>query len=247
MGEHNVKSVVEAMADVAGFEAAGGGVEETLPLVTQAACANLAGVDYASVTIRYPDGRLETLAPTHEVTVQADKLQYTYREGPCFEAVEEDLPVLSDDLANDRRWPRFGADAADLGLGSLFALEIYRNEESHGALNLYSRGKHAFEGEHDLVRLFGSYAAAILGYAAEVNQLHRALETRGEIGRAVGIVMERYGLNEERAFEFLIRLSQTGNVKLHAVAHNIVDSANTANQANSAKRAEPNEELPVGS
>jgi hypothetical protein len=228
MDEAKVDSIADAMAQVASKAGAGAGVEDTLPLVTHAACANLPGVDFASVSIRYPDGRLETFAPTHELTVQADKLQYTYREGPCYEAVVDEKPVVSPDLARDPRWPRFGPDAALLGLGSLFALEIYNNDRSRGALNLYSGEKDAFEGEHDLVRLFGYYAAGILGYATEVDQLHRALETRGEIGRAVGILMERYGLNEQRAFEFLIRVSQTGNIKLHAVAHGIVASANSS-------------------
>jgi hypothetical protein len=228
MDEEKVDSIADAMAQVASLAGSATGVEDTLPLVTYAACANLPGVDFASVTIRHPDGRLETFAPTHELTVQADKLQYAYREGPCYEAVVDQKPVVSADLARDPRWPRFGADAALLGFSSLFALEIYNNDQSRGALNLYSRERDAFQGEHDLVRLFGYYAAGILGYAAEVDQLHRALETRGEIGRAVGIIMERFGLNEQRAFEFLIRVSQTGNVKLRTVAHSIVESANSS-------------------
>jgi hypothetical protein len=200
-------------------------IDETLSLLTHAACQNLPAVDYASMSIRYPDGRLETVGATDEVPVQSDKLQYLYREGPCYEAVTEGHPLISGDIATDPRWPRYGPEAAQFGVGAQFALQVYDNKDSRGALNLYARAKNAFDGEHDLVRLFGVYAATVLGYAREVDQLKRALATRGEIGRAVGIVMERYGLSADRAFDFLIRISQTGNVKLHVVAREVVAAA----------------------
>jgi hypothetical protein len=38
----------------------------------------------------------------------------------------------------------------------------------------------------------------------------------------VGIVMERYQLDRDRAFEFLVRTSQTANIKLRRVAEDIV-------------------------
>jgi AmiR/NasT family two-component response regulator len=55
----------------------------------------------------------------------------------------------------------------------------------------------------------------------EVGNLNRALETRATIGQAVGIVMERYQLDERSAFAFLTRLSQQRNVKLRDVATEI--------------------------
>jgi AmiR/NasT family two-component response regulator len=45
------------------------------------------------------------------------------------------------------------------------------------------------------------------------------------IGQAVGILMERYRLDPHRAFAFLVRTSQVGNLKLHDVAKGIVDDA----------------------
>ena len=43
------------------------------------------------------------------------------------------------------------------------------------------------------------------------------------IGQAIGIVMERFGLTEDRAFAFLSRLSSHRNVKLRQVARELVD------------------------
>ena len=42
---------------------------------------------------------------------------------------------------------------------------------------------------------------------------------------AVGIVMERYGLRDDRAFAFLTRLSQDGNLKLRVVAERLIAAA----------------------
>ena len=103
------------------------------------------------------------------------------------------------------------------------ALELYRNHASRGGLNLSSLSPGMF-GDHDTptTELFVTYAALAMGYAYEVENLHDALATRKVIGQALGIVMERYGMNEERAFAFLVRVSQTGNVKLRLVADEIV-------------------------
>ncbi len=66
-------------------------------------------------------------------------------------------------------------------------------------------------------------------YHAATNEPHvistnlaEAVRTRTTIGQAVGIVMERYQLTDERAFAFLTRLSQHRNVKLRLVAQEIV-------------------------
>jgi AmiR/NasT family two-component response regulator len=76
-----------------------------------------------------------------------------------------------------------------------------------------------------LGQLFAHQAAVALDYAREIDNLQEAMRTRQLIGRAVGIAMERYQLNEERAFAFLARVSQTRNVKLRAVAEEVVAEA----------------------
>lgn len=53
-------------------------------------------------------------------------------------------------------------------------------------------------------------------------QLREALESRHVIGMAQGILIARYGLSIERAFEFLRRLSQDNNTKLKDVAAAVV-------------------------
>ena len=49
-----------------------------------------------------------------------------------------------------------------------------------------------------------------------------ALDTRKLIGQAQGILMERFGIDGDRAFGFLVRQSQQRNVKLRLLAEWIV-------------------------
>lgn len=57
----------------------------------------------------------------------------------------------------------------------------------------------------------------------KVDELHIALETRHTIGVAQGLLMARYGLTSEQAFEYLRRRSQHGNVKLRRLADLVVE------------------------
>jgi AmiR/NasT family two-component response regulator len=52
----------------------------------------------------------------------------------------------------------------------------------------------------------------------------RAVDSRKLIGQAQGILMERYDLDQDRAFEVLRRYSRDSNVKLREVAQLVVDT-----------------------
>ena len=61
-----------------------------------------------------------------------------------------------------------------------------------------------------------------MGKARAIDQLHEGMRSRQRIGVAVGLLMHRYGMSEERAFAFLVRASSHGNVKLRDVAAEVV-------------------------
>jgi AmiR/NasT family two-component response regulator len=63
----------------------------------------------------------------------------------------------------------------------------------------------------------------LLGYARQVESLGEAVDARQDVGTAVGIVMERHGLDRERAFAFIAKLSNDRNVKVRVLAQQIVD------------------------
>jgi len=55
-----------------------------------------------------------------------------------------------------------------------------------------------------------------------VGQLRQALQTNRTIGTAAGIVMARYELDPQQAFQVLVRTSQQNNRKLHEIAAEVV-------------------------
>ena len=59
----------------------------------------------------------------------------------------------------------------------------------------------------------------------QVAELVRAVHSNRVIGAAIGIVMERHGLDYAGAHAYLIRLSQNSNVKLASIAANMVTAA----------------------
>jgi hypothetical protein len=62
----------------------------------------------------------------------------------------------------------------------------------------------------------------------ELQQMHRALESRAIIEQAKGIAMERYGLSAATAWSWLVRTSQQRNQKVRTLASEIVESVAAA-------------------
>ncbi|GAA1158401.1 GAF and ANTAR domain-containing protein [Kribbella jejuensis] len=199
-----------------------GDLDHTLSRITAAAVEVLPEVDYASITVLHADGRLETVAPTDDLLWGVDAAQYELREGPCYDAAADSVHVVSPNLDDDPRFPRYAATAVAAGIEAQAGIRLFDAPKSRGALNLYARKAGAFGDLGALGELFKHQAALAIGYAQEIQNLQEAVRTRGLIGNAVGIVMERYKLTDDRAFAFLTRLSQDGNVKLRAVAEQIV-------------------------
>lgn len=56
----------------------------------------------------------------------------------------------------------------------------------------------------------------------QVSELETALETRSLIGEALGILMERYQLTEDEAFDLLSRVASEQESKVREVAETMV-------------------------
>jgi len=201
-------------------------LDETLDSIVRAAVQTVPGFDHAGISITLRDGTIETRAGTDQLVWDLDAIQYGLREGPGYDAIRGPTVTVVDHAAHDQRWPHYMPEAAKRGLRSQLGVGLYADEQSLGGLNLYSTSSDTVADEAVLIaELFASHAAMALGRAREVSQLNEALQTRKLIGQAIGILMERYQLDDERAFQFLIRASQQGNIKLRAVAEDLVATA----------------------
>jgi GAF domain-containing protein len=200
-------------------------LDATLSQVTAASVDLLPNVQYSSITVLHSDGVLTTVAPTDPMIVRLDAEQYSLREGPCYDAATHDEQVVCSDLGADERFPSYGRIAVEMGIRSQIGVRLFDAPKSNGALNLYSTEVGVFEDLESLSALFAHQAGLAISYAHEIGTLREAVKSRTAIGTAVGIVMERYKLNDERAFAFLKRLSSHRNVKLRVVAQELVADA----------------------
>jgi len=197
-------------------------LDDTLSSITAAAVELLPEVEFASITVLHEDNRLETVAPTHQMLLTVDAAQYELLEGPCYQAAVDTVHVICPDLAADQRFPRYATVAVAAGIKAQAGLRLFDTPKASGALNLYAGTPGAFEDFTSVGALFAHHSATAIEYAREIQNLEEALRTRTTIGQAIGIVMERYKLPEQRAFAFLTRLSQTSNTKLRQISQQIV-------------------------
>lgn len=215
------------MSDVARSLEGSAGVDDTFATVTKLVCDTVPGADYAGIMIGHRDGHKETKAPTHELVNQLDAIQSELDEGPCIDALANQTVVQTGNLCDDDRWPRYAPRAAEFGIVSQMGFPLFARSDKLGGLNIYSTQRDSLDHEARFVGdIFATHAGLALGRARKESQLNDALSTRKAIGQALGITMERYHVDEERAFEFLLRVSQNGNIKLRELARDIVRQAN---------------------
>ena len=146
-------------------------------------------------------GRIETRAGTGRLVWDIDELQYKLGEGPCYDAITSGGITTMDDIATERRWPRYVEEAARFGLSAQMGLQLYNDESTLGGLNFYSVNPGIDPDAIQLAELFAAHASIALGRARHEHQLNESVTTRQAIGTAVGIIMERYRIPEERAFQ----------------------------------------------
>ncbi|MDQ1104874.1 GAF and ANTAR domain-containing protein [Nocardioides zeae] len=194
-------------------------VAGTLAAIVEVARLSLDDVDHVSVSLAGRDGSLETVAATDDLVRDLDRLQHDLGEGPCLHAALDAETVVIHHARHEQRWPAYMAVAVRRGVRAQVGLRLHVDDRVLGALNLYSLAADRIGDESlQLAELLAAAAATALGGVREREHLRTALESRERIGMAVGVVMERFGLDAERAFDYLARTSQHGNRKLRDVA-----------------------------
>ena len=213
------------MAELARAVAAPRSMEDVLCDVTTTALELIPGADAAGVLLIGKAGKFESLGDTSELPGKLDELQMRYQEGPCVQAALDDLIVKTDDFRKEERWPQYSKAAVELSVLSGLSFKLYTGDKTAGALNLFSFRPSAFDGEAETTgSVLAAHAAAAILAARQSEQLESALSTRDRIGQAKGIIMERYGVDDVRAFEMLRRLSQDANTKLADIAQRVIDT-----------------------
>lgn len=196
--------------------------------IAQAAVYHVDGARWASVTLHRP-GQSRTLVVTAPIAQHAQDLQHELGFGPAVDPVFEGNVYVSGDLARDRRWPAFGPQAHDrLGLASLLTCRVSLPEDPEAAvgLTLYSDAVGAFDGTAlwaaGLLASQAALAVTAQRHHEHVQNLERGLASNREIGAAVGVLMARYAITGEQAFEMLRATSQSTGRKFAAIAADVL-------------------------
>ncbi|WP_051425626.1 GAF and ANTAR domain-containing protein [Jiangella gansuensis] len=169
--------------------------------------------------------RLHTSVATGAVAEEADAHQVRLREGPAFTVMRERTSVVVPDAVTDVRWPRWRALIAPAGVRAAVAVPLDLGTHLTGVVTAYWTG--AGRPGPDAVEaaeLLALHASIGLTVARESTTLREAIDARHRIGVAQGILMERYGLSAQQAFDVLRRYSRDNNVKLGQVAREVVET-----------------------
>jgi GAF domain-containing protein len=198
--------------------------------------------DYASVTVVNADGSVETVASSDQLVDRADALQYELGEGPCLTAAEHGGLWAVAETGTDPRWPRWGPQAAALGLHSILSIHLFTDRTMLGALNLYAAQSHQYSDDDiENAQVVAAHASVGLARSRSEQNLWRAVDARHVVGQAQGILMERFSLGSEQAFSVLKRYSQEHNIKIRDVAVHLLSTGEMPPGAlpagNSAERA----------
>lgn len=223
-----------AFADVARQLQAQNTREETWQKIVDLARDLLPEVEHAAISLVQRDQRVETAAATDEVAKLVDQIQYDTDEGPCLSAIWEHDMFVTPDLANESRWPAFAAATVEkTGIRSMLSFQLFVQEDTLGALNLYSQREDAFDERTEAFgRVLAAHGALAMSAAdahETADNLQKALENSREIGMAIGILMVQSKVDQNAAFRLLSHGSQRANIKLRSLADRIVAAENERN------------------
>ena len=165
------------------------------------------GAAGAGIMLENRQGGLEFAAASDPVVRQVERLQDRAQTGACHEAFTTDQVVVVADLRTTHRWPPYTRRAIELGLLSVIGVPLNAWGQTIGVLNVYRET--AGEWTVDDVEACEILAAMGAGYIINATQLtaqrtlaenlQAALESRGIIERAKGILMAREGVDAEMA------------------------------------------------
>jgi GAF domain-containing protein len=204
-------------------------LESLVQKVTSLAAQVIPGQPVASVTI-VRGGSPATIASSAPLGRELDELQYRHGSGPCVEAATTGHPVVVADPRSDDRWGPLAPELANRGCGSVLSYPLPAQEAVSGGLNLYARGTEArSERTLGVLGRLADYAVIPVSnmylYRSAVERaehLAAALDSRAVIDQAKGILIERYKLTADQAFQALARVSMATNEKVRDVAERFV-------------------------
>jgi serine phosphatase RsbU (regulator of sigma subunit)/putative methionine-R-sulfoxide reductase with GAF domain len=171
---HPQRDIVQAFADVARALQAERTAGQTLQKIVDLARRTIEGCDHAGISLVVGQ-RIETPAASDPVPSAVDEIQYQAGEGPCLDAIRHHEVFATDDLAEEQRWPHFsGRAVAETGVRSMMSFRLFLEQDTIGALNLYSTKPRAFDADSQATGgVLAAHGAVALASAREHDRAER--------------------------------------------------------------------------
>ncbi|MFF1253005.1 GAF and ANTAR domain-containing protein [Pseudarthrobacter sp. NPDC058329] len=174
--------------------------------------------------------RTLTVAGSSNTAVILDRIEQELGHGPCLEAIHTFSAVLLADTRDDQRWPLYsrGLDAA--GYRSVLGLPVDLGDTASASLNFFAPATGLFTEEaiHDAM-VFTQTAGQALRLTLRIitaellaEDLKAAMKSRTDIDLACGMIMTQNRCTQEQAYQFILRASNHRNMKVHAVAEQVI-------------------------
>lgn len=181
------------------------------------------------------EGRAVTVASSDALAADLDHIQYTLGEGPSVRAVATGQTVEVTDLAG-APWPAWREAALGYGVRQVLCVPLTTRDGPLGAVTVYSTTVTPFTDEdRDAAHTFAVHATGTLMVAMRLAQLaeltghlENALESRGVIDQAKGVIIAENRCTPDEAFAILRTASQNRNVKIRDLAAEVVSRASGA-------------------
>jgi GAF domain-containing protein len=199
------------------------GVGETIEAVVHFALQALS-CSHAGVALAVRGRRPEVPAVTDPLVAEIYQCQLDSGEGPLVEAMRSQATVLVRDTAEDQGWPQWSEQVLALGVRSVLDVPLTTSSAGIiGVLGLYSSEPDAFTTDDEAIaHILARHASIAVASARHDETMVQAVDARKLVGQAMGILMERYDIDGDRAFEVLKRYSQSTNTKLRDVAQQLI-------------------------
>jgi len=195
-----------------------------------AAAIPLLRADGVGLMLAERRGELRWVTATNEAEQAFEQAQRDLGEGPCIDAYTTGQLVQTTNLQADPRWPRLGPAARSHRVRGVLSAPLLLDDRPVGTCNAMTTvARDWTDADTGAVAAFAVVLGRLIGSITEARdktrltaQLQFALNSRVLIEQAKGAIMEREGVDAERAFELMRRRARSSERKLAEVAREVL-------------------------
>jgi len=213
-----VRLLTEAVRSIAGA----GEVHQAAETLAVLAAGRF-DADVAGVSTFDRHGGKQRLAATDERLRSLDVATVEVPTSPLSAPLAPGSVLVVSDVATDPRWPEWGAAVRSQGARAALLSGLPAVQGHPLTLELYGhRSDWVAQLDQVAISHFATHVGLALEQAERRWNLEQAMQTRGVIGQAQGILMERYRLTGAQAMAYLRRQSQRSQLKVRDLAVSLV-------------------------